>query len=252
MFKHHYILYAMESEILYRLLIAIGEKRRIGLKVHNMRRGRPGEQTVFPMKIYVSTQNGRQHLLAYGYRSRQIQTFRIDTIRDIKLLDEEPEPGRYETMAWECAKHLWGVSVSHRRDMAPDHLEMTIAYGEDEQHIPARLEREKRCGHVELVEGGKARFVADVSDAMEMLPWLRTFIGRIVELKCSNESVTEIFWADFDEMAAQYGGAGETQGRGNGEILDGEGGEAPFGGESEARNVEGSEARDGRDGDAVL
>ena len=48
--KHHYILFAMESEILFELLAAIREKRRVLLKIHNKRRGRPSEQMVFPMK----------------------------------------------------------------------------------------------------------------------------------------------------------------------------------------------------------
>ena len=41
---------------------------------------------------------------------------------------------------------------------------------------------------------------------MEMLPWLRTFLGRIVSLECSDTRVTDAFYADLAEMAALYGG----------------------------------------------
>ena len=204
-FKHHYIVNAMESEILLSLLTAIEEKRRVRLKIRSSRRGRPAEFTVFPVKIYSSVQSGRQHLLAYNYHFEQIRTFRIDTIRDIKLLEEDLRYSKIEKLADETAPHLWGVSIPWRsKDL--DHLEMTIVYDENEQHIPARLEREKRCGHTEIIDEGKILFTADILDAEEMIPWIRTFTGRIAELKCSNEIVVETFYSDFEQMAGLYGG----------------------------------------------
>ena len=50
---------------------------------------------------------------------------------------------------------------------------------------PQRLEREKRCGRVEIIDKNTCKYIADVYDASEMLPWLRTFIGRIENLECS-------------------------------------------------------------------
>ena len=49
-------------------------------------------------------------------------------------------------------------------------------------------------------------FSADVYDAAEMLPWIRTFIGRIEKLECSNSHVIETFYADLEAMRAVYGG----------------------------------------------
>ena len=49
------------------------------------------------------------------------------------------------------------------------------------------------------------RFSADVRDAYELLPWLRTFIGRITDLQCSNPAVTETFRKDLAAMAELYG-----------------------------------------------
>lgn len=42
-------------------------------------------------------------------------------------------------------------------------------------------------------------------DAGEMLPWLRTFIGRIESFSCSNKAVEEKFWQDLAEVYAMYG-----------------------------------------------
>ena len=83
---------------------------------------------------------------------------------------------------------------------------MTVRFEPSERYILDRLEREKRCGTVELLDESTARFSADVFDASEMLPWLRTFIGRIVSLECSNEFVTNAFYSELESMAALYGG----------------------------------------------
>ena len=87
-----------------------------------------------------------------------------------------------------------------------DHLEMVLYVGKGEEFIVQRLNREKRCGAVEQVDESHWRFSADVLDALEMLPWLRTFTGRITELECSNKQVTERFWSDFNVLTDMYGG----------------------------------------------
>ena len=83
---------------------------------------------------------------------------------------------------------------------------MTIHVDEGEGHIPQRLEREKRNGRVEQIDENTYLFSADVYDAAEMLPWLRTFIGRIIKLECSSQSVVDTFYADLDAMIRMYGG----------------------------------------------
>ena len=39
-----------------------------------------------------------------------------------------------------------------------------------------------------------------------MMPWLRTFIGRIVDLQCSSQFVLKTFFEDLEQMNAIYGG----------------------------------------------
>ena len=52
--------------------------------------------------------------------------------------------------------------------------------------------------------------VADVYDAAEMLPWIRTFIGRISELKCSSAYVEQRFREDLRRMNEMYGGESDA------------------------------------------
>ena len=83
---------------------------------------------------------------------------------------------------------------------------MTIHIDSGELFILQRLEREKRNGRIERIDDNTYRFIADVYDASEMLPWIRTFIGRIVNLSCTNQYVSKTFYADLDRMNALYGG----------------------------------------------
>ena len=46
--------------------------------------------------------------------------------------------------------------------------------------------------------------LADVYDALEMLPWLRTFTGRVTDLECTDRRVINRFWKDFDELEQMY------------------------------------------------
>ena len=83
---------------------------------------------------------------------------------------------------------------------------MTLHFDDDEQHIPRRLEREKRIGRVVLVDQNTCKYIVDTYDASEMVPWIRTFIGRIEKLECSDETVVTRFYDDLNQVYALYGG----------------------------------------------
>ena len=204
-FKHHYILHTLDSQLLLQLLTAIGERRRIKLTNASVRSA-AGKvvHTVYPLKIFVSTQGGRQYLLCYHFRFRKLMFFRMDYIYAVELLDLEPDHERYASYFEKFQSHLWGTSGGTGFNV--DHLELTVYYGPNEDFIPKRLEREKRNGTVEILDDRTCRYIADVYDASELIPWLRTFIGRIVKLECSDNTVVERFWFDLEKMSALYGG----------------------------------------------
>jgi DNA-binding transcriptional ArsR family regulator len=202
--KHRYVLHALDSQVLCMLLETMGEKRCAELQVRNLRRGDIRQHTVFPVKIYVSTQTGRQYLLGYAYCLRRPMFFRIDSIKAVKPGAVEKQHEKYGGYCEKFGAYLWGVSTGV--DYALDHIEMTVHVGDSEDYIVSRLEREKRGGRIEKINNCTYRFTADVYDAAEMLPWIRTFIGRIVELKCSNSYAADTFFADLTAMRQMYGG----------------------------------------------
>ena len=101
--------------------------------------------------------------------------------------------------------HMWGVSTQSWSGNRMGHVAFTIRYADDERHILRRLEREKSCGCVEHLDNNTSRFSADVYDASEMVPWIRTFICRIVSISFSDKELEEQFKNDMQEMYAMYG-----------------------------------------------
>lgn len=203
-FKHHYILHALDSDILCDLLLAIDEQRAVELSLRSLRSGRDYRRTVCPLKIYISTQSGRQYLLGYHYQGRHMVFFRLDAIKKVTAGNVEKQYGKYLGYQEKFDRHLWGVSTGP--DYNLDHIEMTVHLEPGEEFILQRLEREKRHGTVERLDAETCRFSADVYDASELLPWLRTFIGRVVDLKCTSQFVLDTFREDLARMEALYGG----------------------------------------------
>lgn len=203
-FKHHYLLQALDAEILFTLLLAMDEGCCVDVTSFVPRRGDTRTHTVFPVKIYVSTQTGKLYLLGYHYKLRRPMFLRLDNVRKVVPGAVEKHPEKYGGFHDKLRQNLWGTSFGAMHSL--DHVEMTVRVEEGEGYILDRLEREKRCGRIEVVDDHTYRYVADVFDAGEMLPWLRTFIGRIVKLESSNDFVVKRFHEDLKATAGLYGG----------------------------------------------
>ena len=197
-FKLHYITGAMDSEILYQLFLAMQEKRTVEIDNH------AAKHTVVPLKIFISVQSGRQYLIGYVPERNRMRSFRTDNIVSVSVGEECEDFDELRQRLTGMQKHMWGVSMQSASGSRTEHIEFTVHYDDDEQHIHRRLEREKRCGSVERLDENTSRFSAEVYDASELVPWIRTFICRITELKCSNKELETQFMDDLKAMYALY------------------------------------------------
>lgn len=204
-FKHHYITGAMDSEVMYAVLSAMAEKRAVVMKILKRQKETVVEDRVVPLKIMVSVQNGRQYVMAYSFRIHGIMPIRLDSIVSIKMDEVSEAYDKLQAELKEKLSHIWGVSVMNTSGKKREHVSFTIRYGEQEQHIPGRLEREKRIGTVVHHGDFTSTFSADVYDATELVPWIRTFVGRIIRFSSSNHALEALFWNDIDKMNALYG-----------------------------------------------
>ena len=194
----------MDSEILYRLFGCMQKKKQARLQViHRYRRG-VGDYTVVPLRIFISVQNGRQYLMAYHPRIHRIRAFRLDYILEVEEGEDCADFDRLRDTLTEMQSYLWGVSTQGEKQRL-EHVEFTVQYGRGEEHIHQRLVREKRCGHVVKLDDHTSCFWANVYDTGEMIPWIRTFLCRIVSIHFSNRNLQRQFEQDLKEMYQMYG-----------------------------------------------
>ena len=206
-FKHHYITSAMDSDVTATLFKAMHEKSIISVDNLSRRAEEPRRNRMIPLRILISVQNGRQHLIAYQPEFNIIKSFRVDYLSNIKI--EEPT-SRFDELREELdnmKSKMWGVSTRRKRygQEILEHVEFVVKVADNEEHIVRRLEREKRIGQVEKIDNNTYRFTADVYDTSEMVPWIRTFICRITELHFSNRTLENQFKSDIEEMYRMYG-----------------------------------------------
>ena len=204
-FKHHYISSVMDSDVLCTIFEAMSKKESLTVTSHSKRKEITTTSEIIPLKVMNGSQTGKQHLLCCEYRSGRFISLRIDNILDIKpgrpidYFDEAR--AKLESML----KHVWGVSIGKTLE----HVEFDVSFTEFEDYVYFRLKRELRCGKVTLIKDGLARFEADVYDSMELLPWMRTYIGRITRVSFSNIEVEKRFKNDVKLMAEMYGGTAQ-------------------------------------------
>ena len=108
-YKHHYMLHALDMQVMLELLSAIRQKRCVQVQFADSR-GRIKEHTVFPIKIYISAQSGRQYLFSWHYKFKKPHIYRIDYIRTVKPGNEEHKADKYREYHREFAKNMWGIS----------------------------------------------------------------------------------------------------------------------------------------------
>ena len=142
--------------------------------------------------------------MAYAPRNKRIGSIRLDNILSIQTAGNCESYDTYRQKLDKMQKHIWGVSTEGGCARL-EQVEFTVRYDDGEAYIHRRLEREKRCGQVERVDAHTSRFSADVYDAGELVPWIRTFICRIVSIHFSNQELAAQFKRDIDAMARLYG-----------------------------------------------
>ncbi len=206
-FKHHYITSAIDSEVLCSLFYAMQSKSIVTF--HNLSRKstEPRINRVVPLRVRISVQDGRQYLTAYQPDFNCIKSFRIDYLSNVKIEEQTPRFDELRKILDDMETKTWGV-ISGRSLNGKDrteHVEFTVKIEENESYVLKRLEREKRIGRIEKIDETTYKFIADVYDSIELVPWIRTFICRITQMDFSNRKVENQLKSDIEETYKIYG-----------------------------------------------
>lgn len=225
--KHSFFVHTLEDEILLSLLDAMNRKLTVQLEIKSPKKEENhGDASVraihaghkpaakreleniaicVPLQILVSSRSGRRFLCGYVSKKKRFTCFRLDTIKHVTFLEESDE---YETLQDKLNRNrhrLWGVSFQGTERHHLDTLTMTLHVQEPEEHyIVERLQREGRGGAVTQIAANTYQYEREAFDCNEMLPWIRTFIGRILSLECTAKSVEQRFYQDLQIMYHMY------------------------------------------------
>ena len=187
------------------LLDAMNQKADVRLEMKSSKKGTANTAVCTPLQIFTSTRSGRRFLCGYVKKSRRFTCYRLDTAKTVTLLNPSENYDELQAMLDKNRDQLWGVSFQGSGGSRLEKLTMTVQVREPaEQYIVDRLKREGRGGTVTKMEPGIYRYEIEVFDCNEMLPWLRTFTGRILSLTCTDRSVEQRFYRDLQTMYRMY------------------------------------------------
>jgi len=83
---------------------------------------------------------------------------------------------------------------------------------EREEHILERLYREGKGGEVLRIRKNEYLYSGVFFDVNEMLSWVKSFTGRIMDIQSSSESSVIKVISDWKSMYRMYGEENETPG----------------------------------------
>ena len=202
-FRHDYLVHTLEDEVLLPLLTAISQKRQITMQVKAAGNGHLSEHLCIPLKIRVSTQSGRRYVCVRRMANGRLTTFRLDNIQDVTLLHPEPEYDCYLDGYDKNISRVWGVSFGSGRK--PEQICLRISLDEmTEGYLIDRINREGRQGQLMKIQPGIYEYTIECWDSAEIIPWIRTFTGRILDFTCSNRQVEQRFWHDMRMIQSMY------------------------------------------------
>ena len=203
--KHSFCVHTLEEEILFDLLDAMNKKTDVRLEIKNSKNGALNTTDCTPLQIFTSTRSGRRFLCGYVKKSRRFTCYRLDTVKTVTLLGESEKYEELLALLDRNRDYLWGVSFQGNDRRHLNRLTMKIqALEPSEQYIVERLKREGRSGTVTRIERNVYQYEIEVFDCNEVLPWIRTFIGRILSLECTDKSVERRFYRDLRTMYRMY------------------------------------------------
>lgn len=203
--KHSFFVHTLEEEILLSLIQCMNQKYDVRLTLKNSKSGNPRTVLCTPLQIFSSTRSGRRFLCGYIKSYKRFTCFRLDSIKQVAPADVSEECGKLQELLAQNRPFLWGVSFQNDQGHRLDTLTMTIrVHLPAEHYIVERLSREGRDGTVTIINQSVVQYETRAFDCNEMLPWVRTFTGRILSLTCTDKSVEQRFRVDLQTMYHMY------------------------------------------------
>lgn len=204
--KHSFFVHTLEDEVMLSVLDAIHQKCAVALTMNSTKTDRRIIlNDGIPLRIFTSTRTGRRFLCLYLPKSKRFSMYRMDAIKAVTTGKPCENYDSLRDMLTQNQPRLWGVSFQSTDGRHFEHVKLTLRINENyEQFIINRLEREHNGGIITHIGRNTYTYDVDVFDANEMLPWIRTFTGRIIDIESDCSRIKRVFNHDMNEMYKIY------------------------------------------------
>lgn len=201
--KHSFFVHTLEDEILLDLLNAMQEKKAVYITQQSTKNKHIQNVHGVPLKIFVSTKTGRRYICLYLPKIERFNNFRLDSIKKVKTLESVPSYEEHKEALKRNLPKLFGVSFGN--DHVNDWIKLTLSIDEErENFVLERLKREGKGGILTKVAANTFTYEKEVFDGNEMMPWIKTFIGRIISFESNNDYLKGKFYHDIRQMIEMY------------------------------------------------
>lgn len=201
-YKQIFFAQTLYDDIAIKILQAISRKCRVTI-VQSIRNRSEWTHCVVPLHIRSNMRTGRRYLVCYTTRRKRYLKIRIDYIKSVsigEMFDDFNEIKRYCEEGYEKS---FSLEYQHH-----DLKKVCMVLNIDEQHesyVLDRLRRESKHGILSKLKKNTFQYKIEVPDTLEMVPWMRTFIGRIISIDGTETGVISQFKRDIKAMMDKYG-----------------------------------------------
>lgn len=203
--KHNFFVHTLEDEILLSLLQAMHEEKKVCITVRSTKTDNIQTTEGVPLNIFISTRSGRRFLCLYLTEKKRFTCARLDAVKEVVIKESYPDYSEIRRKLNHNKNLAWGVSFQNDGHMHLEHVKLTLHIHEaSEAYILNRLEREGKGGKVKRIAQDTFTYETDVFDANEMLPWIRSFTGRIMDIESDCQKLKPTFKRDFAAMYKMY------------------------------------------------
>ncbi|KUO70800.1 MAG: hypothetical protein APF81_12765 [Desulfosporosinus sp. BRH_c37] len=217
MFKHLHIAHTYDDEQLLLLFQAMHDKRWVSFEVQTALERRDLEQTTakkhlklrkinkfLPMRLITDHWQGRRYITGFDVTQNRYWTYRLDKIFRTTLSKELCQ--EYLEKSGELEVHLrksWCVSLlgaKRRLEKLILHLKIDP---KKEGYVLERLSAEGKWGSITQIDQTTFKYEIEVNDVLEMIPWLRTFTGRILSVEDTRKKTAKLM-TNWQEALNMY------------------------------------------------
>ena len=195
--KHNYIIHTLEDIIISDIIEAIVNKKYISGVTF-----RDNDKTInniIPLQIVSSLETGRRYLAMYV--NKRFSSLRLDFTEKIIIGDFCDSYDEVYSQYMNCYKYCFNASFGSWENLKTVTVTIDFLIDEfNEKFVIERLEREKRNGILQKIRHNYFRLTIKTLDPNELIPWIRTFTGRIISVKCSDGNFTERLYNDIRHM----------------------------------------------------